>query len=306
MKISIVSPVYLGEDFIEELVSRIKSAITSICDDYEIILVNDGSPDASWEKIEIECEKDSKVKGINLSRNFGQHYAISAGLKFANGDWVVVMDCDLQDIPEEIPNLYHRAIEGYETVLAIRKERKDKYYKKVLSFLFYQTLSWLTGLHYDHRIANFGIYNSKVINAISAMGDSIRYFPSMVKWVGFKTTSINVQHAIRNEGNSSYNFKKLMDLALDIILSYSDKPIRLAIKAGIIISLLSLIISIYTLFLAISGKIDVPGYASTFISIWFFSGLIIAIIGIVGLYVSKTFQAARKRPIFIISNLRNV
>ena len=303
--ISVVVPVYKGESFITELVTRVRNAIESIPENYEIILVNDASPDNSWNRILQECEKDKNVKGIKLSRNFGQHYAISAGLEHANGDWVVVMDCDLQDVPEEIPNLHDKAIQGFETVLAVRKNRRDGFLKKLFSYLFYRALSWLTGVDYDHRIANFGIYNRNVIKAIVSMGDNIRYFPSMVKWVGFRTASIEANHASRDQGKSSYNFRRLLHLSLDIILSYSDKPIRLAIKTGLVISFVSIIAAVYTFIIAIAGKIEVPGYASTIISIWFFSGLIIAIIGVVGLYVSKTFQAARRRPLFIISEVIN-
>ncbi len=305
-KLSIVVPVYNGEPYIKELVERLIDTIQSIPADYEIILVNDASPDNSWQAIEKICASYNEVKGLNLSRNFGQHYAISAGLEIAKGDWAVVMDCDLQDIPEEIPKFYNKGIMGYDIVLGVRKNRKDGFMKKFFSFLFYKTLSWLTGVEYDYRIANFGIYNRKVINAIISMGDSIRYFPSMVKWVGFQSTTINIDHGNRKDGKSSYNFKRLMYLALDIILSYSDKPIRLAIKAGLIISLFSLIAAIYTFIKALIGQIEVPGYASLIISIWLFSGLIIAIIGIVGLYVSKTFQAARRRPIYIVSDKINI
>ena len=304
--ISVIVPVYRGENFIEELTARIHATMDSILEPYEIIMINDASPDNSWEKIEMICANNKNIKGIHLSRNFGQHYAISAGLDHANGDWIVVMDCDLQDKPEEIPKLYSKAREGFDVVQAVRIQRKDKSIKIVFSILFYQILSWLTGIKYDYRIANFGIYKRKVISSILNMGDSIRYFPSMIKWVGFRSSTVTVIHGERNSGGSSYNFRRLMHLALDIILSYSDKPIRMAIKGGLFISLISVILALYTLFKAISGKIDVPGYASLIVSIWFLSGLIIAIIGIVGLYVSKTFQAVRRRPVYIISEKVNL
>lgn len=291
----------MGESFIKELVERVRNTVKKMNLNYEILFINDASPDNAWELIKHESRKDDKVKGINLSRNFGQHYAISAGIEHAHGEWVIVMDCDLQDVPEEISNLYKKALDGYHVVLAQRDERQDGFFKRMSSLWFYKILSWLAGTVYDHKVANFGIYHRKVINAILKMGDSIRFFPSMVKWVGFRATSIEVRHSNRAEGKSSYNFERLAYLALDIVLSYSEKPIRLAIKSGVIISLFAFMATLFTLINYFSGRIEVPGYASIIISIWFLSGLIISFIGIVGLYVGKTFQSARKRPVYIIS-----
>ncbi|MEY5049230.1 MAG: hypothetical protein RLZZ175_2589 [Bacteroidota bacterium] len=304
-KLSIVSPVYRAEKIIPELVSRIISATSKITDNFEIILVEDCGPDNSWEAIELECKKNTKIKGIKLSRNFGQHYAITAGLNYAKGEWVVVMDCDLQDMPEEIPNLFEKTKEGFDIVLARRYERQDTFLKRLSSKLFYSTLSYLTGVKQDATVANFGIYNHKVIKAIITMKESIKYFPSMVKWVGFKSTKLNVQHAERAEGNSSYNLKRLINLALDIILAYSDKPLRLTVKAGLIISFSSFIFAIFTFIRAIFHDFKISGYASTIISIWLFSGLIIFILGIIGLYLGKVFDGVKGRPSYIVDLTQN-
>ena len=144
--ISIVSPEYKGEKMVSELVRRIKESVSTITDDFEIILVNDASPDNTWEEIEKECAADSRVKGIDLSRNFGQHYAITAGLHYAKGEWVVVMDCDLQDRPEEIPNLYRKAMEGWDIVYARRVQRKDGFFKRMSSSLFHGVFDWFSGM----------------------------------------------------------------------------------------------------------------------------------------------------------------
>lgn len=299
--LSIVSPVYRAEKIVPELVERIKKSVSQITDNFEIILVEDCGPDNSWKVIELECNKDSRIKGIKLSRNFGQHYAITAGLNHAKGKWIVVMDCDLQDIPEEIPNLYNKTKEGFDIVLARRYERQDTFLKRLSSKIFYSTLSYLTGTKQDNSIANFGIYNQKVIIAICSMSESIKYFPTMVRWVGFNQTSINVQHAERLEGESSYNLKRLLNLALDIILAYSDKPLRLTVKFGLIISFTAFLFATITFIRAIFHDIQVSGYASLIISIWLFSGLIIFILGIIGLYLGKTFEGVKNRPSFIIS-----
>ena len=298
--ISIVSPVYKAEKIIPALVTRIDKAVSAITEDYEIILVEDGGPDNSWEGIENISDNNPRVTGIKLSRNFGQHYAITAGLDHSKGEWVVVMDCDLQDQPEEIDKLYKKALEGYDIVLARRFERKDKRVKRFFSALFYRTLGYLTGSEQDESVANFGIYHRKVIDAISLMRESIRYFPTMIKWVGFKSTKVDVIHEPRAEGETSYNINKMMRLALDIILAYSDKPIRIVIKFGFVVSLLSFVFAIRALIMWLSGKVEVLGYTSLIISLWFLSGLIISTLGLVGLYVGKTFEGVKKRPIYIV------
>ena len=301
--ISVVSPVYKAEKIIPELVKRIEGAVLKISPDFEIILVEDGGPDASWEVIENIANKNPRVKGIKLSRNFGQHYAITAGLDQSKGDWVVVIDCDLQDIPEEIEKLYHKAREGFDVVLARRNNRKDPFLKRFFSLVFYRILGYLTGTKYDPSVANFGIYSRKVINAVSQMREYIRVFPVMVKWLGFPTTKVNVKHDRRFKGKTSYNFRKLLHLAMDIILAYSDKPIRLAIKLGLLISLSSFVFAIVTLIRYFTGAILVPGYASVIFSLWFLSGIILVVLGAVGLYVGKTFDGVKNRPIYVIENV---
>ena len=300
--ISIVSPVYRAENLVDELVKRIHQSVSSITSDYEIILVEDSGPDSSWNKIVALAEKDPKIKGFQLSRNFGQHYAITCGLDQSKGEWVVVMDCDLQDRPEEIDALYQKAISGYDVVLAKRDQRQDTFFKKFFSKAFYRTLGYLTGSAMDEQVANFGIYHRNVINAVCELRESIRYFPTMIQWVGFKQTAISVTHSARDVGKSSYNFKRLLNLALDIILAYSDKPIRLMIKLGILVSVLSFIMGFYFSFQYLLGNVTVPGYTSLILSIWFFSGLLLILVGVVGLYVGKTFEGVKKRPIYLIQN----
>jgi len=237
--LSVVSPVYRAECLVGKLVAEIRAALEPLGISFEIILVEDASPDKSWEAICECCEKFAEVRGVRLSRNFGQHYAISAGLSLAKGNWVVVMDCDLQDRPEEIPRLLQKAAEGYDVVVARRALRQDGFLKKLSSRMFYGTLGWLTGAPHDPAIANFGIYSAKVIAAINSMPESIRYFPTMVRWVGFRSASLDVEHASRPEGKTSYNLRRLFNLALDICLAYSDKPLRMAVGAGFVVSFLS-------------------------------------------------------------------
>lgn len=305
MHISVVSPVYQAEGIVDELAEKITETVSSITGSFEIILIEDGSKDKSWEKIASICRKHPHVKGIKLSRNFGQHYAITAGTDHAKGEWVVVMDCDLQDKPSEIIKLYNKAQEGYDIVLARRAERNDTFFKKFFSKIFYSLLSYLTGNRQDPAVANFGIYNCKVITAIASMREPIRYFPTMVRWVGFTKTSIDVDHAARETGRSNYNFRRLLKLAMDIILAHSIKPVVLTIKFGFLVALISFLIGIGTLYQYLTGKITVLGYTSLLISIWFLAGLMFVVLGVIGLYLGKTFEGVKNRPIYITEQLLN-
>lgn len=300
MLLSIVSPVYKAEKIVDELIRRIHESVSTITSDYEIILVEDGGEDGSWQKIETHSKTDSHIKGIKLSRNFGQHNAITAGLDHCLGDWIVVMDCDLQDQPEEIPKLYNEALIGFDIVYAKRKQRHDSYFKKITSKIFYKLFAWLSGVPQDGTIANFGIYSSKAIHAVNELREPLRSFAVMIKWVGFKSTSIFVEHAERFEGKSTYNFRRLLHLAIDVSLAFSDKPLRMTVKLGAIISGSSFLYGIYTLYKYFTGQITEPGFTSLILSLWFLSGLIIFILGVLGLYLGKVFEGIKERPLYII------
>lgn len=305
IQISIVSPVYKAQEFVIELVSQLELVLSKITAQYEIILVEDCGNDASWQLISEICQTNKRVVGVRLSRNFGQHYAITAGLDLSKGEWVVVMDCDLQDRPDQIPLLYKKAMEGFEIVQGRRVDRKDSKIKIAFSWLFYKGLAYLSGYNMDSTIANFGIYNRKVINAIISMKENVKFFPTMVSWVGFKRTSIPIEHSARVAGSSSYNFNKLFKLAVDIILSNSERPLKIMIKVGIAISISSFVFLIYNLLKYLLGQITVMGYASLISSMWFLSGILMLMLGIVGLYVGKTFESTKGRPIYIIDVIVN-
>lgn len=305
MLLSIVSPEYKGEKMIDELVSRIEKSVETFTDDYEIILVNDCSPDATWEKIVEVCKRDKHVKGVNLSRNFGQQYAITAGLSVVNGNWVVVMDCDLQDRPEEIPNLWKKAQEGWDVVRAQRMLRKDTWLKKQTGVWFHKVMGFLTETEQDRTIANFGIYRRSVIDTIVSMGDYLRSFGGEVSWVGFKQTKLPVEHAARAEGKSSYNLRKLLVLAFDNMIFFSNKPLRLMAEAGFVISFISFIIAVIWLIRYLLGDIEVSGFASIIISMWLLGGIIIMLLGVVGVYLGKTYDQSKNRPSYIIRDKIN-
>ncbi len=306
MHISVVSPVYRAELIVDELVKRLTEQLVKLTDSYEIILVEDCGPDNSWAKIRENCARDPRVKGIKLSKNFGQHHAITAGLDITQGEWVIVLDCDLQDRPEEIPRLYAKAQEGYDVVFARRVERTDGFMKRATSRLFYKTFSYLAGVHYDGTIANFGVYSRKVIDVINGLREPMRAFTVMARWVGFNRAMVDVEHGERFEGKTSYNWSRLIDFALDIAISYSNKPLKLMVKLGLIISVASVLFTIYNLVAYLVGINYVSGFTSLIISIWFLSGLIIFILGLLGLYISKTFEGVKNRPIYIVDKRVNL
>lgn len=305
-RISIVSPVYKGEHMVAELVRRNVESVSLITDDYEIILVNDASPDNSWDEIVKQCAANPKVKGLNLSRNFGQHYAISAGLSYASGEWVVVMDCDLQDRPEEIPNLYRKAQEGFDIVYARRAVRKDSRFKKSTSALFYRVFRHMSGIQSDKAVANFGIYHKRVIEEFNKMPEQSRFFPSQIKYLGFKDASIDVEHNERSEGKSSYSLMKRFKLGFDVIVSNSNKPLRFAVGLGFCMSALSFILALYNVIAKWAGVIQVPGYTTTVFSIWFVGGLLLLVMGIMGLYIGKIYDQVKGRQLFIVKDKVNL
>ncbi|MBI5430023.1 MAG: glycosyltransferase family 2 protein [Nitrosomonadales bacterium] len=298
--ISVVVPVYRAENCLDELYRRLKAALESVSPDFEIVLVEDCGGDNSWQVIERLASADPRVRGIQFSRNFGQHYGITAGLDRCDGDWVVVMDCDLQDRPEEITRLYAKAQEGYDIVLARRGARQDGLIKRVTSRAFYRVFSYLADMEYDGDSGNFRIMSRKVVENFRRMREQLRFFGGLVQWMGFPTASIEVQHAGRHEGKSTYTFAKLWKLASETIIAYSDKPLRLAIRLGFLMAFFSFCYGAYILGHALLYGSAIPGWNSLIVSLYFIGGIIISILGIIGIYLGKNFDESKKRPLYIV------
>ncbi|MBB6460740.1 dolichol-phosphate mannosyltransferase [Flammeovirga kamogawensis] len=258
-----------------------------------------------WEEIEKIAQNDVKVIGLNFSKNFGQHFAISAGVDYCTGDFLVVMDGDLQDQPEEIEKLYHKIQEGYNIVYARRAERKDSFLKKLSSKLFYKTFDYFTDRKSDNTIANFSIVNKVVIDAFKNFKEQNRMYPLFLNWMGFNFTYIDVAHANREDGNSSYNLIKLLKLAGNNILSNSNKPLRLGINIGFIITLCSFLFGLYLMIGHFFNFFKVEGWTSTMVSIWFIGGVLSFNIGLLGIYIGKIFDETKGKPIYIIKEQIN-
>jgi len=300
IKFSIVIPVYGCSSCLIELEKRLTLTLNKINSDFEIILINDGSHDNAWQTIKKLSADNNKVRGMDLSRNFGQHNAIRAGLDMVRGEWIIVMDCDLQDQPEEIERLYKKAMEGFDVVFGKREDRKDKFIKKFNSKIFYLVLNYLTDFKFDNSIANFGIYHRDVIENVKKFRENLFFLPLSVMWVGFKQTSINVQHDARYDGKTAYNFKKLIFLAFNVIFAFSNKPLYLILKLGLYISALSFIYAIYVVIKAFTMTIPVVGWSSLMASLFFLAGVIIFVLGLIGLYIGKIFNETKSRPPYII------
>lgn len=305
MYISVVIPMYGCRAAIPELHRRLVETLVQITDEFEIIMVDDYCPQNSWGDIEKLCDKDSRVKGVKLSRNFGQIKAITAGLDLCKGDWVVVMDCDLQDRPESILQLYDKAIEGYDVVFASRNDRKDSFMTLVLSKLFYKVYGYFTEGNYDPSLCNFSISNRKVVDSYCRMREQTRAFTMFIKWLGFRQTSVVVDADARYEGMSSYTLKRKIRLAFDIITTQSNKPLVFAVRAGFTVAVFAMIYILYLVARYFFAGDLLAGWATAIASIYLMGGLLLCAVGVLGLYVGNIFNETKNRPIYVIDKLIN-
>lgn len=304
--ISVVIPCYRCAECLEELYRQLKAALEPISPVFEIVMVNDASPSYDWDVIQKLTEADLRVKGVNLSRNFGQHHAITAGIDFATGDWVIVMDGDLQDQPHEIPKLYAKAREGYDVVFARRVERKDTFLKVFMSRSFSLVYNFLSNVRIDPTIGNFSISARKVMDNFRRVRESSRAFGLTLLWCGFKTAYVDVDHGPRYAGKTSYNLRRSIHLAIESISSQSNKPLRISINAGFFMSALSFLIALVIVLRKLIWGIPVSGWASTIVSLYFIGGLLMANLGIIGLYLGKVFDETKGRPIYIVRDVLNI
>lgn len=300
VEISVVIPVYRAERTLEELHRRLVAAVEPLTPDFEILLVEDCGGDRSWEIIRSLAARDPRVRGLQFSRNFGQHYGITAGIDHARGRWVAVMDCDLQDRPEDIPRLYEKAREGWHVVLARRGLRNHPPLKRMGSWLFYKAFDWLAEIRYDGSSGNFSMLSRQAVLSLRGLREQLRFYGGLLSWAGFPSATVDVQQDPRHEGRSTYSFRKLWRLATDVIIAHSDKPLRLAVRLGFVMSGLAFLGALYIVYRALAHGIPVVGWASLFVSLYFIGGLIVAILGMLGIYLGKTFDETKKRPLYVV------
>jgi dolichol-phosphate mannosyltransferase len=301
--LSVVVPVFNESSLIDELVKRVLKSVKTITEDFELIIVDDGSKDNTWNLIEFEAKMEKRIKAIKFSRNFGHHYAITAGLHNSKGEWVVVMDGDLQDRPEVIPDLYKKAQEGFDVVFVSRQNRPEKLYYRIAQKIFYRILKSLSGVDFDSRQANFSIISKKVVEAFEKFPENARFYGSTIKWLGFKRSFILADHGERHSGKPSYTIRKRVKLASDIILSFSERPLRFAIGLGIVMSTLSLFAGLWIIYGSFKWGFAVIGWTSLISTIFFSTGVVLIVLGIVGIYIGEIFKQVKNRPLYVVDKV---
>jgi polyisoprenyl-phosphate glycosyltransferase len=304
--LSVVSPVYGSAEIVRPLVQAIVIAAGKGAPDFEILLVDDSSPDGSWGQIKLLADEDARVKGILLSRNFGQHAAITAGIANAHGQFIVVMDCDLQDDPEYIPALLAKAAEGYEIVLTRNEIRHHAWYRNLAARLFNRTLNLLAGgvLAKDH-VGSYSLLSRKAADAFLKINDVHRHYLLILHWLGFKMTVIPVEHKQRHSGRSTYTISRLLHHALAGITSHSTRLLKMSIALGATyfcgasIGVLYLIVTYFQ-----HGYL--AGWASSIVLLLGSTGLILMSIGVLGVYIGNIFEQVRNRPLYLIQDHVNL
>tara|TARA_B110001452_G_scaffold198329_1_gene168295 strand:+ start:6782 stop:7717 length:936 start_codon:yes stop_codon:yes gene_type:complete len=303
-KISIVVPVYGAEGNIHELSARIDQAMNDITENYELIYIEDDSPDNSWNEILAVSTNNKAIKAVKLSRNFGQHNAISAGMEIANGDYVILMDCDLQHDPVYIIDLYNKTKEGNDVVYTKTNIRNHGFFKNITAKLYYKFVKFISDFDMDPNIGSYSILSRKVVDAFNQYNDYRKAYLWALKWAGFKSAVIEIDHNKRFAGNSSYSFKKLLTHALNVTTANSNKLLYLSVYLGIgtsIMSFFGVIIIVYRYFY--NGGLE--GWSSLMVMLMFFSGLILTAIGVTGVYLAKVFEQTKGRPRYLISEKIN-
>ena len=299
VELSVVVPVYGCSDGLRELHQRVTDAVRGITDSYEIVLVDDCDNLGSWEVSAQLALQDAAVKAYRLSRNFGQHAAITAGLAQCSGKWAVVMDCDLQDPPEGIPLLYRKALEGYDVVLARRKKKRHSPFRRVAAWLYFKLMSAFSKTPIDGGFGSFSILSRKVVDAFLRFQDRERHFLFILRWVGFRTASIEYEHASRHSGSSSYDLGKLVSHALDGMFFQTTILLRWIVYLGFVVSSAGFLLAAYFVYMYFAHSVT-PGFTSLAVLILVIGGFIIMSTGVTGLYIGKVFEQVKGRPLYVI------
>ncbi|MFD2522152.1 glycosyltransferase family 2 protein [Emticicia soli] len=309
--ISIVIPIFNEEENLQNLYNRLTTAAPSWGEDYEIVLVDDGSRDSSLTMMRVMAAKDARVRVVKLSRNFGHQPAISAGIQTAKGDAIVIMDGDLQDPPEELHRFLAKWREGYEVVYAVRTKRKEGFFKKIAYATFYRILAWISDIEIPLDSGDFCVMDRKVVNVlVHEMPEQIRFVRGMRAFAGFKQIGVTYERAERAAGEVKYTFKKLVQLALDGLFGFSNFPLRLATYMGFFIAIPSFFIGIFFVLHRLIGfKVfghapeETPGTASLAVGMYFLGGVTLIILGILGEYIGRIYIEVKKRPFFVIDEV---
>ena len=298
--ISIVVPAYGCESCLEPLYETLKPVLEAISPDFEIVMVDDHSPQRDWEVIAKLAARDPRVRGVKLTRNFGQHNAIAAGLAECGGDWAVVMDCDLQDRPEEIARLYAKAQEGFDCVFGRRVDRVDPGHKIALSRVFTFVHGRVAKVKVDATVGNFSIISHRVVEELRKFREGRRNYGVQVHWLGFPTAYIDVEHAARHSGKTTYSFAKSLRHAASTVLAQSTRPLYASVAFGFLAAFGAAVAALYLVIRKLTGGSGVEGWTSVIVSLWFLFGVLFLNLGVLGLYLGSVFDEVKGRPPFVI------
>jgi dolichol-phosphate mannosyltransferase len=301
--ISIVVPIFNEEAVIPHFYERLKKVISSQAMDYEMIFVNDGSTDQSMEKLLKLSQSNPRIKIIELSRNFGHQIAITAGLDHANGQAIVIMDGDLQHPPEVIPELIQKWKEGYELIYTIRKETKDaSYFKRISSSVFYWLINKIGDIPIPKYGADFRLIDRKVLESMKLLRERSRFMRGLFNWVGYSQTGVEFKADVRYAGVTKYSLKKMIQFALDGIVSFSSFPLRISTYFGFVISIISFIYAAFAIYARLFTNIVLPGWTSILVAVLFLGGVQLITIGLLGEYIGRIYNEVKQRPLYIIRN----
>ena len=301
MEISIVVPLYNEEKNIRLMHDRLVSSILKITSNFEIIYVNDGSNDNSFLELLKLSNEDERVKYINFSRNFGHQIAVTAGLDYSKGAAVVIIDGDLQDPPEVIPEMYAKHKEGFEVVYGQRLKRKgDNFFKKITAKYFYRILKKITSINIPLDTGDFRLIDQKIVKDLKNMPEQNKFLRGQIAWLGYRQTSVFFERDERKFGETGYPFSKMLKFALDGITGFSDVPLQFVTKTGIFISFISFLVILYAIFSHFILERTITGWTSLIISSMFIGGVQLISVGIIGEYISRINKNVQNRPLYIV------
>lgn len=304
LRLSVAIPVHNEESVLPELLQRLTKVISGLGGGpHEVVFVDDGSTDSTFTVLEEAAKRDSQIVAVSLSRNFGHQAAVSAALDHVSGNATIVMDGDLQDVPEVIPQFVEKFHEGYDVVYAQRIRRKEPWALRLCYFLFYRLMASLSDTRLPLDSGDFGLMSKRVVDLVRKMPEHHRYLRGIRSWVGFNQVGIPVERAKRHSGQSKYSLLRLVRLAADGIFAFSIVPIRAAALAGAVVMFLSLIYIGYAIYVKLFLHASPQGFTALIVAVTFFSGIVLFFLGVIGEYVGRIYEETKSRPQYIVSRI---
>ena len=305
MKLSIVVPCYNEELVLPKFYEAIKATMAQLNITYEVVFINDGSRDGTQKVLEKLAEQDELIRFVSFSKNFGKESAMLAGLSYATGDYVLIMDADLQHPPSLIPVMLEKAKEGYDQVIAKRNRSGEKLTRSLLTKLYYKFINSLVDVQLENGIGDFRLLSRRAVDALLSLKEYNRFSKGLFSWIGFDEAIIEYDNIIREEGASKWSFASLLNYGIDGVISFNNKPLRIAIYLGLTVTILDILYVLFMLVQITLRGVDVPGYFTTIAAILLVGGLQLFFMGIIGEYIGRIYYEVKKRPHYIVSKTAN-